>query len=396
MNELNLFLGDANTVSFNPTESFNLSVKPSVQMRNPLTADGELVKVIGQTHQYKMLHLNTPKDVLQPQVACSTWNPQTRTYMDYNEVTCGYFEVMEEFCGDEFYTQAMYNLTSKRRADVEALMVLSDQPISQIVGALIVELQKAIGSSTYLVSQFGDLLFGDAGYHSLANLNLGKHHSQDQITNLKKMMQKIEGFWTILRRRAGNKQISFADSNDGTASGNATLPANITGFFQDMVNLSKPVLKYAREQLQVAPVLEVQDGLFNAYKKYLTTLPGGEAAHRYIVEGLPVKDAYWWDDYVVYRNSSWDVWDYKIGVWDDATGKSLNQRAVFTIPGNKCLVTNVRPRPNTEAGLQVQQSPLIRDKGRVDMFMTLGVGAGIAHNDLITAGFNTSKTYATS
>lgn len=392
--EPNIFTG-MEVVRFNPAESFELSVKPSAEHRNPLLpGGGELMKVEGQKHEYKMLHLTTPKHVLTPETNCKSWNPSTKSWIQGNKITCAYYEVNEELCGDEFTASCMHNISS-RGGDIARVMSLSNQTISPLVGALVVGLQTAIGSSLFRIGLFSDPNFGEAGYWANSVLELSKHNSQDQVTRFKSQMQKQEGVWTQIRRRAGI-DINYVDTNNGTAGGNATLPANIDDFLNDLVSKSKPVLRFWRDYTGQSPVIVLQDGLFKAYRDYLIS-QGTEEAHRIIVEGFaPNHRMYWWNDYVVMRDANYDIFDYEAGMFDESTGLSKVQRAIFTVPQNLCLITNVRPAGNVVDGLVIQPSPLAREKGKIDMIMRLGIGGGITHGDLITVGYNSSFTYATS
>lgn len=383
-------------VTFNPTEAHELTIKPSVQHRNPLTPSGNLIKVVGNLHEYRMLHIHVPKDTLQPETSCSVWNPISRTYISGNRIICNYFEAQEELCPDEFLESCLHNISS-RAADVEAVMLNSSQEISAIVAALIVGLQTAIGSSIYKIGWHGDPTFGTAQYYANAETDLLLKNSVAERDRLTSMLQRQEGIWSILRRRAAAGNVAYVDTNDGTLSGNATLPANILGYLQDLVRNSHHILRYYRDEMGITPTLVLQDGLFNAYKSYLQSLPGGDSAHRYIVEGFaPQHTAYVFEDYPVIRDTNWNIFDHQCGLIDPATGLSLVQRAMFTAPDNLCLLTNAQPRDNMAGGLRIQQSPLLPDKGKTWMHMRLGIGAGVAHNELASVGYNSSFTYTTS
>lgn len=395
-----IIIGDVGqqVITFNPIEAHELTVKPVVRHRNPVVpgSNGGLLKVVGNLHEYKMLHLQVPRDVLQPQTSCSVWNPQTRTYMTGNQIICEYFEVNEEMCPDEFMESCLHNISS-RQADVEGVMLNSSQEISAIVAAVVVGLQTAIGNSLYKICWHGDPSFGEAQYYADGELDLYARNSPKQAERLKAMMQKQEGIWTIARRRAANGQMAYIDTNDGTSSGNATLPGNITDYLRDLVTRSNEILRYWRDFTGTPPVIVLQDGLFTAYKRYLQSLPGGEAAHRYILDGFaPQHTVYQFEDFPVMRDTNWDIFDMQNGMVNPATGQSLVQRGMFTVPENLCLLTNTQPRANLPGGLQIQESPLIYDKGKTWMYMTMGLGAGIAHNELTTVSYNSSFSYVSS
>lgn len=386
-------------VQFNTEEAFEVSVKPAVAHGNPFSdGPGGLFKTISGKHKYKMLHLNLPKDVLLPQADCSTWSPSAKMFVTDDHVECGYFEVNESMCPDEYLASCLHNISSAGKR-VEDIMTRTSSPIDAITAALVSGIQTAIGSSIYKVSWFGDPNFGTGSYHSASAVNLMEERSTAERTRLVNMMQQIEGIDTIIRRRAGNGLIKYVDTNDGTLAGNMTLSTNIKTFLIQMRLQSSDVLLYW-DQLTGGggrPAYYLQYGLYRAYIDYLETLPGGSDNHRFIVDGTPVPGAYMFEGYPVFHWKDADLFDHSIGLKDPATGYSLNQRALFTIPQNLTLLTNLQNAAGYEdAGLMIQQSPDIRDKGLLSMFMTLGIGAGISHNSLLTVGYNSSHTYTTS
>lgn len=390
-------IGTNEIVTFNPEEAHVLTVAPAVRHQNPLvpgTTEG-LVQVVDQVHEYKMLHLSVPDDVLIPQASCKVWSPSAKMYVSGDKIECGYFEVNEEMCPDEFAAKCLRNLQA-RSADVTDILA-GNPAISPIVGAVVVGLRDAIASSTYKVGFFGDTQFGEAGYHSAAKVNYLEHSSPTEAARRKTMMQKVEGIDTILRRRAGAGRIAFVNTNDGTsADNNATLPANILGFLQDLILASHNSLRYWHRITGVYPVINLQSGLFYAFINALEQLPGGSDNHRFIVEGTPVEGMYNYRGYPVREWYEADIFDFSIGLKNPATGHSWNQRALFTVPGNPTLITNVRATEGIGAGLAIQRSPNLKDKGLVWLYQTLGIGAGLAHNELCTYGYNTSYTYPTS
>jgi hypothetical protein len=211
------------------------------------------------------------------------------------------------------------------------------------------------------------------------------------------MLQRAEGIDTLLRRRAGEGRVAFVNTNDGSgADANATLPANIKGFLKDMLLQSSDALRYWKTYSDGStPVFKLQSGLYQAYIDYLDSLPGGSDNHMFIVNGTPVEGVYRYKGYPVMEWHEADVFDFSIGLKNPATGHSWNQRAILTVPDNMTLLTNVGQN-EVGTGLTIQTSPLIKDKGVTWMYMSLGVAGGISHNELVTYGYNTSYTYATS
>ena len=381
-------------VSFNTAESHSLAVAPGIYHRNPLSGAQKLFKIVDNVHEYKQLHLEVPEDVLQPLTGCKVWNPVTKTYMTGNTITNAYYEVMEEMCPDEFLAKCLHNISSKE-ADVKGVMLNSTQPISAITAAVIVGLQTAIASSAYKIAMFGDTNFGTAQYHSQAKVNLMAGRSTEQKDRMVTMLSKDEGIWSMLRRMAGNSEINFVSTNDGTVAGNATSSTNIKDFLVSMIHNSSDVLRYWDHYVPGnKPAFYLQGALFRALIDYYESLPGGSDAYLLTLNGTPVPGAYMFEGYPVFHAVDWDIFDNSIGLKNPGTAQSWNQRALFTVAQNLTLTTNIRRSGPFEGGLTIQPSPLVRDKGRVDMHMVMGIGSGIARPELTTVGFNTSYTYA--
>lgn len=383
-------------VEFSVEEAHNLSVRPEVHHSNPLApgAEGGLLKIIDQKHEYKMLHLVIPTDVLIPQASCEVWNPSTKSFMTDDKITCGYFEVNETMCPDEYMASCLHNISSKG-ASVEGVMLDSTTEISAITAALVVGVNSAVASGVHKIGMFGDPNIGTSSYHSADKVSYLENRDIKQRDRFFSMMQVNEGIDTILRRRAGNGRIKFVDSNDGTADGNATLPSNIKDFLLDMLNNSHDALRYWKRYSGVSPVFKLQSGLFEAYVSYLESLEGGSIRHQFIVNGTPIEGVYSFRGYPVMEWVDADMFDNSIGL-KRSNGHSWNQRAIFVAPDVLTLMTNVREVEGIGSGLVIQRAPDITQKGKINMFMTLGVGAGIAHERLVTYSYNSSYTYTAS
>lgn len=380
-------------------EAQELLVKPALRHSNPFAAGGDgnkLVKTISGVHEYKPLHMDVPDDVLIPQTGCEVWNPSAAAYVTSDKIQCEYMEVNKTLCGDEFIAKCLHNIASKKK-EITDLMV-NQKNLTPITASLVLGLKAAIGSSVFKMGWFGDPNIGTSSYHSADFVDYAHRRSSDQRARFLTMMQQNEGIDTLLRRRAGNKQVAYVDTNNGTATGNATLPTNIDDFLVEMRLKSSDVLQYFDQYAPGAgmPGYWLQGGLWNAFMKYLKSLPGGSDNHRFIVDGTPVPGVYEFDGYPVVKWNDPDMFDTSMGLKGD-NGHSLNQRAIFAAPNVPTLITNLNDANGiTGQGLLIQESPLIREKGRTDMYMSLGVGSGIAHNELITYAFNSDTDYVTS
>jgi len=212
-------------------------------------------------------------------------------------------------------------------------------------------------------------------------------------------MEVCSGWWDEIMSRSyssdPHQKIRYVDSNDGTVSGNATNPANVVPFLRQLRMSSSQILKnWNRNRSRNDwPVYAVQSGIFNALRQYYQSL-NYEAVYSIIVDGEPVTGMLTLDGYVVAEIPEWDMYDAETGNMDETTGFSKKQRAIFTAKENLTGLTNVRSLDVAPgSGLVIQQSPLLRDKGKKYMYYAFGMGFGVAQPQLMTASWNSSDTY---
>jgi len=345
---------------------------------------------IGVT-KYKMTHLSRPQNVLQPKTGCDDWLPTVNFSLRPWEISSVEYELMGEQCPDEFDRGCARNLKDSGE-EVTRLGATVDA----IEMAMAMQTRAALVDSIYKIAWFGDVNFSakiTAGAVDISALPLKE---QSKLT---RMLEHHNGWWSEIQARVGASgeyvKIRYVDSNDGTSGGNATNPANIADYLRELRMASHPILQFWNLDRPTSewPVYLLQRGLFDALTRYYQSL-GTELAHQLIIDGVAVPRALTFDGYPVLMMPEWDMYDFETGN-TAATGHSKKQRAIFTAAQNLCGIAHsngIEGRP--QSALQIEQSPLLKDKGKKWMYASMGIGFGIAQPILMTVGYNSSDTYA--
>lgn len=344
---------------------------------------------IGKT-KFRMTHLSRPTNILQPKTGCDDWNPTVNFSLRPYEIGSVEYELMGQQCPDEFDQACVRNL--KDSADeIERL----GSTVNALEMAMAMQTRRGLVDSIYKIAWFGNINFSaevTAGAYDLSALPLKER------TKLANMLEHHNGWWSEIKARVGltgeYSKIRYVDTNDGTADGNATDPANIADYLRTLRNSSHPILQFWNidRPTNEWPIYMLQKGLFDALIQYYQSL-GTEIAHRLIVDGLPIPNATTFDGYPVIMVPEWDMFDYETG--NIANGQSKKQRAIFTAGMNLCGVAHTRSIEGLpESALRIQKSQELNNKGKSFMYASLGIGFGIAQPILMTVGYNSSDTYA--
>lgn len=344
---------------------------------------------IGKT-KYRMTHLSRPSNVLQPKTGCDDWQPTVNFSLRPYEIGSVEYELMGEQCPDEFDQGCARNLKNSAE-EVERLGATVDA----IEMAMAMQTRAALVDSVFKIAWFGNINFSAEVLAGSVNISALPLKEQTKLT---RMLEHHNGWWSEIKARVGQSgeyvKVRYVDTNDGTTNGNATNPANIADYLRELRMQSHPILQFwnLERPNNEWPVYLLQRGLFDALYRYYESL-GTETAHRLIVDGIPVPRALTFEGYPVLMMPEWDMFDFETGNIA-ATGQSKIQRAIFTVGQNLCGVAHmnsIEGRP--EAALQIEASPLLKDKGKKWMYASMGIGFGIAQPILMTVGYNSSNTY---
>ena len=345
----------------------------------------------GVKDKLQMTHLIKPKNSLQPKTNCNTWNPTVSFGLETRTLEVCDFEVNGEQCADEWDKGCARNLQAAGNLvnDMEA-----SPELNAILMAQVMLLRQGLSDDFYKVAWFGDNTFGTVDYGF--DIDLSAYSVEDRAKFIT-MMQHCNGWWYDIVTSAQDGKVKYVDTNDGTGSGNAINPANVIGFFQQMLISSSMELRYWNRNRPNSewPIFMVQSGIYRAYIQYLQSLGELTATGLYI-NGAPVPGVLTWEGFPVIEIPEWDMFDNETGslqLTGAYAGFSMNQRALFIAQENLVMGTDVIPFQGTNSGLQVQKSPLLKDKGKIWMLANFRFGMKYAHAKLLTVGYNSSNTY---
>lgn len=340
----------------------------------------------------RMLHMSKPKNTLQPRTSCDTWNPTVRVQLRGDEIAVCDFEVNGEQCSDEFDAGCLRNL----KGDNPSTNPNESAALTAFENAMVQQVRAGISDDVYKVAYFGDPLIRVR--LAAGDINLD-HLSPDEKENFLVQMGTCEGWWSEIKARAYStdpqQKIRYVDSNDGTVNGNALNPANIADYLRDLRNKSSMILKSWNRNKPMAeyPMYMLQGGLFQAYRTYLQSL-GTEMANILIINGEAVPGVLMFEGYRVIEIPEWDMYDFETGNYNEATGQSNIQRAIFSAPENLTGLANMRDvEMMPGSGLVVQVDPIIKNKGKKYMYYGFGMGFGVAQPQLMTASWNSSESF---
>lgn len=369
-----------------------LLLEPAFNYDNPVQRTLGVVRTEFGKDKIRMLHMSKSTNNLQPRSNCDTWNPTTRVSLRGDEIAVCDFEVNGEQCSDEFDVQCLRNL----KGDNPSTNPNYSPTLNAIENAMVAQVRAGIADDIYKVAYFGDpfirvkLAAGD--------INLD-HLSPDEKEKFLVQMEICEGWWSEITQRAystdANQKVRYIDSNDGTVAGNAINPANVKDYLLDLRTKSSMILRNWNRNRGMAeyPLYLVQGGIFQAYRTYLQSL-GTEAANMLIIDGEAVPGVLMFEGYRIVEIPEWDMYDFETGNFDESTGQSKIQRALFTAPENLTALANMRSIENMPgSGLIIQQDPIIKNKGKKYLYHAFGMGFGVAQPQLMTASWNSSQSF---
>lgn len=375
-------------------DTLDLLLEPAFQYGDPLQSNLGIYKFDFGVNKKRMIHLNKPKHTLQPKTPCNNWNPNIRFGLRADFIKTEDYEINGEQCPDQFDEGCLRNLRNSPN-EIERITQRTPE-IDAMDAAMIMQLRETLKDDFYRVAYFGNKNFAafvEQGYYDLTG------YTPDEKENLIRMMSVTYGWFAEITARTlepdDRHRIRYIDTNNGTVQGNAMRPENIVAFLKNMRMRAKTVLKnwHRNKPLAQRPKYYLQPGLYNAYKEYLRA-GGTEAAYQFSIDGEEIVGVLKFDNFLVMEMPDWEVWDSEVGNIDPNTGYSYTQRALFTVDENLCgLINSQALEEYPSSGLLIQTSPLIRDKGRKDMYGAFSFGFGVAQPSLMVAGYNSSREY---
>ena len=340
---------------------------------------------VGKYGRAKMTSLTVPRHLLQSRKNCMTWNPKGQMYAKTQDF--GTHPVVFEgtqctdFVADCFnYIFGVGNQVIDFTATEEG-RALYDRMVENIFLGL--------GNS------FHDLIAN--GMHpviSASNENgwwdMDVQTEEDWANYIDQQLNiGLKGHLTIVDEIQAKGVPSFnvrIDKSDIDVT-NKQYKGDIIELFNRSNHAGHTHLKLALKQRRsnVRVFKLVHPMFFHAYEQYLiNTYENIPDSYRYFVTGVdenisPMDGVLRWKGQYVVCMDEWEIADAMIGV--------LTPRIITMVGGNFCVATDVEELSQYGGmGMILERSPLLSQKGRIDMYTTFRAGAEIVSTDLMTNG----------
>ncbi len=367
-------------VAFNTQEAIQVLMEPAVTYPNLLANKLKLYNFAFGRDKVTMSHMQAPSNIIQAKAGCDNWKPKGRINLRPNQIATIDHEIMMEYCFEDFNDGCLRNLLPAK----DEIKRLSS-PLSEFQMAINLLVREGLINDFFKLAWFSNQDFAD----EVAS------DRYDPSAELLDMMTSNNGWWAEIQAYVNGGQIRFLDTNDGTISGNATNKNNVTDYLRELKNRSTVLLKgWKRDGLITErPMFLVQSAIFDALLQHYEDLDIAESMMLQM-NGEDVPGVLKFNGHLVKDMSEWEAFDIEAGAENPDTGYSKNQRALFIAPQVLSGLINAKNLAGQPYSFMVQQSPDMRDKGKTSIYGQYGYGFGLAHNDLVSAGYNSSFTFA--
>jgi hypothetical protein len=374
----------ANIMEVPRDQAIQLVAKYTMQHDPYLNDNLYTLRSMGNTGTISFMNFIAPKHVFQPRLNACSWNPKGRFKTNQTKLDLHPVEVNMSQCPDAFYGgpwERIFGVGNK-------IADLQGTPEGQaLLNELLRLVYAGIGNDIHNMVDSGDhpliTISDDNGYYPIEADEWADYTNQ--------MLDSVVGFNTMID---GLKDQGLDHYNvDMSAYCNATT-GNFTGDIFDFLNAliagRTSEFKIAENQRggSVKGIIQLDENTWQALQDQFldryTTIPAQFALFVDGVSGqLDISKYLKFKGYAVMPQTSWTEFDAINGV--------RTRRAVLSYPKVFGIGYDV-PNLNEYGGvsLRVEQSPLMRDKGRIDMFGALKLGAVIIDTNFVV---NASKVY---
>ena len=340
---------------------------------------------LGNDLEGRFASFGTPKNSLRTRVNGCTWNPNGSMRLNIDKFPTCPVEFDGEQCPDVFFGTCFERLFTPgstnplgEGAEVQSLMRMMTERI-----------QLGLGNDFFNLYNFANHPLIDA---ASANLTYAVESSEFDAYYAQMNDGNCGGLITQLDALANDPIYGVYYDNvipTGSTGFSETTDAYIGDIIADLI---EPMIEAASPELKIAiengipvngvlryPIILLGPKEFRAYRKYITDMAAqNELAYMYLIQGEsgdPVLER----NVLRYDNLPVVKWDAVTTF--DATLGTKSHRAAIVAPGNFGVLSNVGDIQNklfNGQGLVIQQSPLLKDKGKIYMHTNFRWGAAIA------------------
>ncbi len=339
---------------------------------------------LGRDLKGRFASFTTPKHLLTARKNGCAWDPKGGVRLNISEFPTCPVEYDGEQCPDVFYGTCF-----ERMFTPGSLTPLTDSPEAQAVMAQMLErIYLGLGNSFYSLYNFANHPIieqvNTTGTYAVDVAEWTDYYDQQMTGECGGLITLLDAFKeNDLYNQYYNGVIPIGASGIELATDKYV--GDITELFQSLVDAASPELKIAINRgvnvdgRMLKPVILVTTPEFNAYKKYIKDMaPTNELAYRYLIE---MSDGTTRLSKNVMEWEGLPVIPWEANTEFDAITGVRSHRAAIVTPGSWGVLANVEDVPNrmfSGAGLVVQQSTELKDKGKVYMSTTFRWGAAIA------------------
>lgn len=353
---------------------------------------------LGRDLKGRFASLSTPKHLLSNRKNGCTWDPKGNVRLGIDEFPTCPVEYNGEQCPDIFYGTCFERLfapgsNTPMTDSAEAQAVLRE---------LLEQIYLGLGNSFFNLYNF-------ANHPIIEEVNTTKKYVVDEVEWVdyydQQMSADCGGLITQLDLLADNPiyakyyNLQIAEGASGINLTTNDYDGDITDLLRSLEKAASPKLRIAINQgVQISgagrrfPVILLTDPEYLALEKYYADMaPGNELAYKFMLEledGTTqlMPNMLRWKKMPVIRWEAFTEFDAITGV--------KSHRAAIVAPGSWGVLGNVDQLENrlfSGAGLAVQESPLLKDKGKIYMFTTFRWGAAIADAEMCVMASNTIR-----
>lgn len=361
----------------------NVAVVQRDQYARQLGLYGEVS--VGRDLNARFLSFSTPKHLLSPRKNGCTWNPKGGLRMNIDSFPTCAVEFDGSQCTDTFYGTCLERLFGPGNQSKD---FYSTPEAQAVLAQMLTRIYQGLGNSFFDLYNFAnhpliDLANTNGTYavsvsewedyvdQMLADDTTGRNACAGLVAQLDALKAAGNPYYTM--------DIPTADITVATNK----YTGSFIDLIEDLKSAASPELQTAIDSGMMVgnqllyPIILATTAEFNAYKDYIRSLAGtNELAYRYMIEGsdgttMLERNVLRYDNMPVVRWDAHTSFDKIVNV--------QSHRVAIVSPGVFGVLHDIDPLSQFEGlGLIVEQSMLLRDKGRIDMTTNFRWGAGIA------------------
>lgn len=340
---------------------------------------------VGPDGKAKLMEIGTPRHLLQSRKNCRTWEPKGNINLTPGEIGTVPLEFMGTQCSDSFIGSCLEKILPLG-ADVWDFTGTPEG--QQLFAEMLAAIYTGLGNSIHdFVLYANSSLITDAnsnGTYDTTRITAEEWADFiDQQTGT-----DMKGLYTLVDEAKADSVPGFTVdiSSYYLANGDWDTSTDPRNLFDDVLSEASGEFNVAlqRERGTLDTALVVDATTFRAYKDELISVYTAIPQSYFMqVDGETQRGVLMYDGIPV-------IVDDSIGMMNAYLGTET-RRCIATTLGNFAIARQQSALPSEYdgAGLVVEQSMLLRDKGRTDMYAAFRLGTAIADTDFMCSGEHT-------